>query len=55
MGEELAADYELEHEVERDVVLERAEKIDDKGVLQGVSQVLKLQPRVGVVIVPPSP
>ncbi len=36
MGEKLSADDELQHEVERDVVLERGEQVDNKGVLRGV-------------------
>jgi hypothetical protein len=35
MGEKLSANDEFENEVQRDVVLERGEQIDDKWVLLG--------------------
>ena len=35
MGEELAANDELEDEIERDLVLESGEQVDHKGVLHG--------------------
>ena len=48
MREKLAADDEFQHEVKRDVVLERREQIDDKRVLRGVRS-MTTQPRRRVV------
>ena len=48
MCEKLAADDEFQHEVKRDVVLERCEQIDDKRVLRGVRS-MTIQPRRRVV------
>ncbi len=48
MREKLAADDEFQHEVKRNVVLERREQLDDKRVLRG-GRSMTTQPRRRVV------